>query len=218
MGGVEERVAGKRPSQEITRDGDGGLWSGVGGKIGKAGEQGHVESQMQVAKLYIDHKHDLSPRDRPPLFDRSRTWPELTAMAEQGDIPSQRALGHLYRFSYNEVAAEKWYMKAAEQGDLDSLVGLSQIARSHKERDEWLLKAAEGGHAASQYQLGRYFKDHNSAMGVSWFGNSWDFGRAKAQAIQWLTKSAEQDHAPAQLELGKYYLGERLLSEATTPP
>jgi hypothetical protein len=35
MGGVEERVAGKRPSQEITRDGDGGLWSGVGGKIGK---------------------------------------------------------------------------------------------------------------------------------------------------------------------------------------
>jgi TPR repeat protein len=151
----------------------------------KAGEQGDVDSQIQAMKVYFDHRRASMC---PSLGHR--TWPELTKMAEEGDILSQRTLGRLYHQS-NEADAKKWYAMASEQGDLESTLEAWDIAEFGHERDLWRSKAAEQGHAESQYEVGCYCLGSDTTRGVSL-----------------LTKAAEQGHLFAQSKLGSYYLGD----------
>jgi TPR repeat protein len=147
-------------------------------------------SQAQVGKLvFEDHSSHLFSS---LLTDPTQTWPELTKLAEQGDISSQRALGQLHWYSH-DAPSKKWFTMAAEQDDLDSFYGLAIIADSTEERLEWYLKAAERGHAMSQFELGRVYLDEET--------------HDEAQAVHWFTKAAEQGHAIAQHYLGDYYLG-----------
>ena len=132
--------------------------------------------------------------------------------AEQDFVPSQVALGHLYRLGKqipgNKDEAAKWYGKAlrlrrraAEQGNADAQnrLGIMYaeglcVAKNDAEAIKWFRKAAEQGVPASQFNLGvRYME----GRGVR---------RDDAEAATWFHKAAQQDFSPAQAFLGMMYV------------
>lgn len=146
--------------------------------------------------------------------------------AEQGDAKAQINLGDYYydsapdgTFSYipapdnyvpisaKTLANQKnsiknmlyWYEKAAEQGNIDAQLKLSDYygihEQNYKKSTYWLKKAAEQGNVFAQTHLGIDFS----------FGENEDY----SQAVYWYKKAAEQGDANAQKNLGDiYYNGE----------
>ena len=83
----------------------------------KAAEQGHVEAQYKLGRLYtFSGDDDEVPQDYKLAF----FW--YTKAAEQGHIFAQYNLGRLYRLSGDDGAPQDykqaffWYTKAAEKG------------------------------------------------------------------------------------------------------
>ena len=80
----------------------------------KAAEQGHVQAQYELGRLYLFSGDDEVPQD----YKQSVYW--YTKAAEQGHILAQNKLGNIYE--YGEEAPQDykqaffWYTKAAEQG------------------------------------------------------------------------------------------------------
>ena len=80
----------------------------------KAAEQGHVQAQYKLGRLYRFSGDDEFPQD----YKQSVYW--YTKAAEQGHILAQNKLGKIYE--YGEEAPQDykqaffWYTKAAEQG------------------------------------------------------------------------------------------------------
>ena len=60
--------------------------------------------------------------------------PEIQAMADKGYAPAQAALGVMHRdaqgFTKDDAEALKWFRKAAEQGDVDSITNLAVALRA----------------------------------------------------------------------------------------
>ena len=109
----------------------------------------------------------------------------LRKVAEQGDVKAQLELGNCYYngngVNKDEAEAEKWWRKAAEQGNKDAV--------------EQFRKLAEQGNVAAQYNLGKCYYNGNGA------------NKDEVEAAQWYRKAAEQGHADAQNSLGNccYY-------------
>jgi len=80
----------------------------------KAAEQGHVQAQYKLGKLYRFSGDDEFPQD----YKQSVYW--HTKAAEQGHILAQYKLGHMYEYGDEGPQDYKqaffWYTKAAEQG------------------------------------------------------------------------------------------------------
>jgi hypothetical protein len=82
----------------------------------KAAEQGHVEAQYKLGRLYTFSGDDEFPQD----YKQAVFW--YTKAAEQRHIFAQYNLGRLYRFSGDDGAPQDykqaffWYTKAAEKG------------------------------------------------------------------------------------------------------
>ena len=79
----------------------------------KAAEQGHVNAQYNLGRLYRFGGGDEVPQD----FKQSVYW--LTKAAEQGHVNAQYRLGNMYQYG-DEVPQDyqqafSWYTKAAEQ-------------------------------------------------------------------------------------------------------
>ncbi|MDE7135473.1 MAG: sel1 repeat family protein, partial [Muribaculaceae bacterium] len=99
--------------------------------------------------------------------------------------------------------AVKWYLKAAEQGDVRAQKSLGRmyengqgVTQNYTEAVKWYRKAAEQGDAAAQYNLGDMYK-----YGYGVYQNS-------QEAVRWYRKAAEQGYIDAQHTLGDmYYLG-----------
>ena len=97
------------------------------------------------------------------------------------------------------VEAAKWFLKAAEQGELRAQFNLGMLYSSNEDiKDsakaaEWYRKAAESGDAWSQFNLGLMY-----AHGEGVPQNS-------AEAIEWYRKAAEQRASHAQCILGQIY-------------
>jgi TPR repeat protein len=81
----------------------------------KAAEQGHVQAQYELGKLYLFSGDDEVPQD----YKQSVYW--HTKAAEQGHILAQNNLGHNYQYGDGAPQDYKqaffWYTKAAEQGN-----------------------------------------------------------------------------------------------------
>ena len=80
----------------------------------KAAEQGHVQAQYELGRLYLFSGDDEVPQD----YKQSVYW--HTKAAEQGHILAQYKLGHMYEYGDEGPQDYKqaffWYTKAAELG------------------------------------------------------------------------------------------------------
>ena len=93
----------------------------------------------------------------------------------------------------DSAEAEKWFRKAADQGNALGQVGLGVcyrggegVARDPAEAVERFRQAAAQGHALGQYWLGKCYRD---GEGVA---------RDRAEAVKWFRKAADQGHKQAQ--------------------
>ena len=88
----------------------------------------------------------------------------------------------------DDEAAAQWYLKAAEQGHLESLYCLGSMLKEVCEFEDafgCFQQAAEQGHAAAQYELGVAY-----SLG---FGTEQD----DEESMKWYRKAAEQGHQEA---------------------
>lgn len=131
--------------------------------------------------------------------------------AEKGDAGRQ----YLYAqaldngtcdFKVDKKEAERWYRKAASQGDMLAEYELAEtyfdgdgFPTDYPEAKKWYLKAAKQGHGPSQLRLGfLYAEKHFKGVTVDY-----------AEAEKWFTKAAEQNAGDAQFRLGNFYINYR---------
>ena len=173
-------------------------------------------------------------------FEKALKW--LHSAAIQEDINAQFDLGTYYLNTAdkkdekaNLAEAAKWYLKAAEQGNVDALNQLIKLSEQDSEIYNNLIdaipffrKAAEQGNADAQYQLGliyeRGFGDelhYNFLEADTWIrkaaeqgnvnalyhlGQAFEQGETNQEIIKWYYEAAEHGHETACFVLGKAYL------------
>lgn len=185
----------------------------------KSAEQGNAEAQCRLG--LIQEKGVGIEQD----WQQAMVW--YRKSAEQGYAEAQRRLGQMYdRMMYDNIedvvrdsqytgsyrsktfewyknAAEQatvWYLKAAEQGDVEGQYLYGDIYS----RDvnwgplslsaDWYRKAAEQGHAEAQCRLGLMYENGKGDL-------AWDLELARG----WYRKAAEQGYARAYYLLGDIY-------------
>lgn len=129
--------------------------------------------------------------------------PYLRIAAEAGDREAQYYLGEELRSAsrFMTQEAQKWFMDAAEQGDLYAMLRLSRSSNDlcsamkncppdSKSAWDWLKQAREQGKARAE-------AGDAEAMYVMYLATT---------ELEWLEKSAEADYAPAQYLLANRYL------------
>ncbi|CAI3956104.1 TPR repeat (TPR) (PDB:1KLX) [Commensalibacter communis] len=128
--------------------------------------------------------------------------------ANKGVAEAQELLAELYENGDNGIekdpfAAKEWYEKAAQQGNTDAMIGLSNmyqkgngVPQDYAKSKEILEKAAEQNVAAAQYNLGILY---SKGLGVP---------RNYTKAIEWYQKAATQEYGAAYNNIGvMYYAG-----------
>lgn len=130
--------------------------------------------------------------------------PELLKKAELGDASSQFLLGYKLLAGEgvmkNEEEALKWFLKASDQGDIDSLVaiamfhknGWGRLRKDDGEALKWLIKAADKGSDVAQYEIGYYYEKGGNVKNDN-------------EAAKWYLKAAIQGNPNAQLRLAYFY-------------
>jgi TPR repeat protein len=125
-------------------------------------------------------------------------------LAELGNAEGQYECG--WSYEYGESIAEdkkeamKWYMKAAEQGNVKAQIQLGNHynnssddkEETKKEAFKWYMKAAEQGDRFAQYSIGEYYERG--------FGVLID----EQEAVKWYTKAAEQGSSYAKKALKRF--------------
>ena len=80
----------------------------------------------KIAEPDIAQVHKLMQEDR--MFD---AFEMLKPMAEKGNAAAQYELGGFYHYGYigsnNFTKASEWYLRAANQGNLDGMIGLAAL-------------------------------------------------------------------------------------------
>ena len=164
-------------------------------------DDGISEAQFKLAVYYESQKK----KDYPEIV----RW--LRKSASGGYLEAQFALGKIYQFGKPGVLpdlqeAEKWYEKAAEQGDKQALHNLEIVRQNPAYRMEsapdiddkwdveWILKTAGYGDSQSQYELGRIYQE----------GKKLPMNYAKA--IAWYYQAALKGHIEAMTALAYMYL------------
>ena len=166
----------------------------------KAAEQGHVNSQYNLALLYEQPEDKIIGVEQ--NYKLAIYW--YRKAAEQGDDKSQHALGYLYAkgqgVEQNYKLAEYWSRKAAEQGHASSqsILGVlyfsgQGVGQDYKLAEYWSRKAADKKNDSAQFNLGlMYVKGLNVEQNYK-------------LAEYWYRKAAEQGHERAQHNLGNMY-------------
>ena len=128
----------------------------------------------------------------------STATPKTTMTAEE-----MLEKGEDYYGKENYVEAAKWFLKAAEQGQVEGQYAMGEcyskglgVIQSDVEAAKWFLKAAEQGQVEGQFAMGYCYYE---GLGVT---------KDDAEAVKWYRKAAEQGYAEAQYNLGlNYYDG-----------
>ena len=86
---------------------------------------------------------------------------QLLERASTGDPQAQRELGDWYVLSGDHVEGVRWYLKAAEQGNVAAQysLGLSYnsglgVPQNYTQSVRWYRKAAKQGYAKAQWAIG----------------------------------------------------------------
>lgn len=166
----------------------------------------------------------------------SKSLDRLRVGAELGDAKAQFQLGYFYVehqvkadqykpggdvFTPNPVQmadyaeAEKWWRRAAEQGDPVAPQELGVLAttpfgksgrreeEAYAEEVKWYRMAAERGRTEAQYQLGYLYIMETVNSNVMRYKNPHTVSRA--EAFKWLRTAARHGHAVAQYWLAELY-------------
>lgn len=220
----------------------------------KAAGQGHSEAEYSLGRMYekgqgVEQDEEQAARwysvsadhGNPEAKERlkERKWDLIVRASLRNDSDAQYELGRMCHGSRgaasNEDAEARWYLKAAEQGNISAQYSLGQmydhgtgVRRDEAEAVKWYQKAAEQGSADAQNRLGdiyrsRYgFRDYGKAR--EWYHKAAEQGNAEAmimlgimcengegaaenysEAAEWYRKAAEQGDAKAQCRLGDLY-------------
>ena len=118
---------------------------------------------------------------------------EIVAAGQQEDAETCYQTAQDYQYGKNgkqqdDEAAAQWYLKAAEQGHVESYYCLGSMLKEVCEFEDafgCFQEAAEQGHAASQYELGVAY-----SLG---FGTE----QNDEESMKWYRKAAEQGHEEA---------------------
>lgn len=141
-------------------------------------------------------------RDRGLALYQQSDWydsqPLLKIAAEAGDQQAQYYLGEAIRLSkrYMTAEARKWYEAAAEQGDLFSMLRLSDSSDLCHELGTCSLNGEEWRQKALDLAYERAEQGDTQAMNALFIAN---------QGIGWLEKAAEGGDGPAQRLLAGLY-------------
>ena len=149
-----------------------------------AAEQGHTQAQYNLGRMY---QNGRGVQQDAPCGPRQISLWELMYANRQG-VPQ------------DYIEAEKWYRKAAEQGDASAQNNLGLmyhegqgVPQDYIEAIKWYRKAAEQGHAHAQCNLG-----------VGYYGGQ-GVARDYVEAVKWFLNAAEQGHTQAQYNVGLMY-------------
>ena len=118
---------------------------------------------------------------------------EVVAADQQEDAETCYRTAQDYYYGNNgkqkdDEAAAQWYLKAAEQGHLESLYCLGNMLKEVCEFEDafgCFQQAAEHGHAAAQYELGVAY---SLGLGIE---------QNNEESMKWYRKAAEQGHEEA---------------------
>jgi TPR repeat protein len=159
-----------------------------------------LEGAANIIRRFPDEKIDI------------RTQKEFLAMlntgADHGNGPSMTFLGSIYHHGSFGVAqdygkAHEWCLKAADKGEMHSMVNLGAlyasgngVAQDDAKAREWYEKAADKGDEGSMLLVGNMY-EHGS------FGMAQDYGKAR----EWYEKAAHRGFGLAMYHLGLLYEG-----------
>jgi hypothetical protein len=129
--------------------------------------------------------------------------------AEQGKSWAQAHVGNMYKYGRGApkdfLKALSWHHRAAEKGNLDSLMALAEmhmmgegVRKSMEEAKKWFEAGAERGDDAAQFFCGSLTKD-------------------KPTKIRYWTLASAQGHTSAQCALGKLIAEEPRLVHSEAP-
>ena len=118
---------------------------------------------------------------------------EIVAAGQQEDAETCYRTAQDYYYGKNgknkdDEAAAQWYLKAAEQGHVESYYCLGSMLKEVCELEDAIgcfQEAAELGHAAAQYELGVAY---SLGLGIE---------QNNEESIKWYRKAAEQGHEEA---------------------
>jgi uncharacterized protein len=129
---------------------------------------------------------------------------QLRKAATAGDTLAQFNLGTLYLQGLgvreDDAEAEKWFLRAAEQGYAPAQVLVGMIYSmdgkgfNYAEAAKWYLKAAEQGDKPAQVAIGEMYE---FGQGVK---------KDDAEAMKWYLKAAEHGNGKAQYHVGVGYV------------
>jgi len=115
-----------------------------------AAEQGDAEAQFRLGEMYF-HKSGFTKEERVVKWTEAAKW--FRKAADQGHAEAQFNMGRICWFGIglpakDQDAAKAWYLRAAKQGDVRSMMAL-----------HWYHEVAELGYAEAQYKLGEQYAE-----------------------------------------------------------
>lgn len=112
--------------------------------------------------------------------------------ANKGDIAAQVSMGWFFMKNGDEDDALKWWMRAAEVGNVEACLNLGDfyMVRKDMKAKYWYEKAVELGSAKASRGLAVYYQDmeHNTE-----------------ESLRWMTDAANKDDTESQFILGNWY-------------
>lgn len=163
----------------------------------KGKEIGSLRCTQKIADVYRERKDGKSSKKKYLEY--------VTQAAEKGLDVSQNILGLAYQYGdgvdVDLNLAEKWFLKAAEQGDVDAQINLGRLHFIDSDKFNsiperafyWFTQAAEQGDAQGQLNLSLLY---NGGLGLP---------KNSKKSIYWLRKAAKKGHAHAQFIMGESY-------------
>ncbi len=130
----------------------------------------------------------------------------LEKQAQQGNAQAQYQLGALLTHSdvkkgqqipYKPQAGTRWLVRAADQGNEDAIILLSEIKFDYK----WLMLAAEKGNANAAYKLGTLYE--TGQKNVPYGDNAIDIPQNYKTALHWFEQAARQGDSAAQSQVSQ---------------
>jgi TPR repeat protein/tRNA A-37 threonylcarbamoyl transferase component Bud32 len=135
--------------------------------------------------------------------DRDTAFRVCTDEAQKGNVVSQRLLAGLYDKSQvpgHDTEAVTWYRRAADAGDLPSMLRLGQLLHAGKgvppnalDATTWIKKAAEADYTPAWSTLAERYEN---GLGVR---------RSDKEAFFWWRRLAERNDVAAQAKVGDMY-------------
>ena len=160
-------------------------------------EKGMIEAQHYIAGMYLD---GIGLK-----MDHHQALHWFTQAAEQLHIPSQNALGIIFRQGTEFIEPDvtkstDWFLAAAEQNHLPSQYNLATayltgtgVAKNLTLAAQWYRKSAEQGYVRAQHAIAVLYQK----------GQGIEQDYAKARYWYWI--ASNQNYAPSQYNLGLFY-------------